>query len=178
MRVRWIILILFTATTGYFFVWSTWYRVSDELVFKDNFDEVSISVIEMEELLRKFPDTNMINYFVDNEGFLYLNNARIASIKNAQDNPKVRRDMVFEKLSGDEIDRFFALLHHLRQNEITSCHKEKVFDNFLFGFKEHESLNDIMVVDQVADTTDAFFVDNFKILDRRGSLILVGTSIN
>src|SRR5688572_5122318 len=81
----------------------------NKLEFNTPFEKVADSIYRMEELLKKFPQTYMVNYFVDNDGYLYLSNQRIAPIVGAINNAKVRKDMVFDEFRSEEIDEFFFL---------------------------------------------------------------------
>src|SRR5688572_18899012 len=67
----------------------------NSIEFNRPLHEVADSIYRMEILLEKFPKTYTVNYSVDNEGQLYLNSQKIAPLKNAINNPKVRKDMVF-----------------------------------------------------------------------------------
>jgi hypothetical protein len=145
---------------------------SDKLTFKESFEKVSRSLIEMENLMRKFPKTYMVNYFVDNDGFLYLNNQRIAPLAGAKDNRKVRNDMVFEKFSEQEIDLFFMHFEVLRANEITSCHEEKSIKRFVFSFHADRTAKGI-ILGKEFDTADAFFSKYYEVLDQREDLKLI-----
>lgn len=72
----------------------------------------------------KFPKTYMVNCFVDNEGYLYLSNQKIAPISDAPSNPAVRKDMVFEMFTEEEINDFFKTMTVLMRNDINSWYLE------------------------------------------------------
>ena len=146
---------------------------STQIRFKDNTNEVTDSLMKMEFLIKKFPKTGMVNYFIDNKGYLYLNNEKIALLKGAIYNPKVINDMVFEKFTKVEFYDFFNLIKFLGKNNITSCHYETIIGDFIYAYKEDSKLNymSLIVID---DTTDISHVENeFKIVDRKGNLLLI-----
>jgi hypothetical protein len=149
----------------------------EKLLFKDSFTKVAHSIIEMEHLMRRFPNTYMVNFFVDEMGYLYLNNLRISPLQHAEANPRVRRDTVFSKFDQKEIDKFFQLLSTLRRNEITAVYLNGPNDKFFFGFKSDDArssngLRFIMVMNSSADTTSNYFSERFEILDSKDSLVL------
>lgn len=145
---------------------------SDKLTFKESFEKVSRSLVEMENLMSKFPKTYMVNYFVDNDGYLYLNNQRIAPLAGAKSNRKVRNDMVFEKFSEQEIDLFFTHFEVLRANEITSCHEEKSLKRFVFSFHDDRTAKGI-ILSKEFDKADAFFSKYYEVLDQKQGLMLI-----
>ena len=150
----------------------------NKLEFNTSFEKVADSIYRMEELLKKFPHTNMINYFVGYDGYLYLNNERIAPIAGAINNAKVRKDMVFEEFRNEEIDEFFFLMAFLMKNGIESSHLEPTIGTFSYslelgeGNKKTERF--IMVVDEPSDTTSIYFNKLYKVIDRKGKLFLMG----
>ena len=113
----------------------------NKILFKSGVNEVADAILSMERLLNKFPKTNMVNYFVDNDGYLYLNNQKIASIQGAINNPRVRNDMVFRDFKDEEIDQFFKLMSYLWSNDIQLAFKEPTLDKFVFSFGESEPSN-------------------------------------
>lgn len=150
----------------------------DKLEFNTPFEKVADSIYRMEDLLKKFPQTYMVNYFVDNDGYLYLNNQRIAPIIGAINNAKVRKDMVFEDFRSEEIDEFFFLMALLWKKGIQSSHLEPTIGTFTYNFKLGEGSKKterfIIVVDEPSDTTSVDFDELYKVIDSKGKLVLMG----
>lgn len=152
--------------------------VRNNLVFESSIKEVADSIKRMEYLMRKFPETGMINYYVDDDGYLYLNSEKIAPLKGAINNQKVRDDMVFEKFSKDEINEFFRLMAFLWKNYISNVGKEPVIDSFTFYYRESEYENkensrSIIVVHHSTDTTSANFKRYYSVIDCKEDLALL-----
>lgn len=153
--------------------------IRDQIVFEDNFKSLSDSLAKMDLLLQKFPTrTRMVNYFLDREGYLYLGAEKIALLKDAINNPKVRRDRFFESFSDNEIDDFFYLLTYLLKNNIDAANLEKPMGKFLFNYRRTEEntlsdIREIMVIRNSQDTLNSFFRETFQILDRKSNLILL-----
>lgn len=150
----------------------------DNLLFENPLKEVADSIKRMEFLMRKFPETGMINYGVDNAGYLYLNNEKIAPIKGAINNQKVRNDMVFEEFSEEEINEFFRLMEYLRKNHITSCYTGAVIIPIRFQYRvaeyeNKENSRSIIVVRQSTDTTSANFQRYYSVIDFKEDLALL-----
>lgn len=150
----------------------------NKLVFRNGIDEVADSISRMESLMEKFPETYMVNYFVDKNGYLYLSNQKIALIEGAIYNPKVRNDMVFEDFSDRDIDDFFYLMAYLWRNGIYACHEES-FGKFVFSYgterpKSRLDSRSVMIVGQSNDTLNANFIRFFQIIDKHGGLVLFG----
>ncbi|MBX2897710.1 MAG: hypothetical protein KF763_19875 [Cyclobacteriaceae bacterium] len=154
-------------------------HTSNMILFIDNESDVIKSVHRMEFFMNKFPKTFMVNYFIDNDGYLYLNNQKVAPIKGAVTNPLVRKDMVFHDFSEDEIDEFFNIMAFLMQNGIESAYMERSTGKFFYPYKSKDVRSrkngrDLMIVSQKNDTTSTSFISRFKIIDRKGDLILIG----
>jgi hypothetical protein len=92
----------------------------NKIVFNDNIEIVQDSLIHMQTLLEKLPKTYRVNYFVDPEGYLYVNNTKLGYLK--VNNPKIRRDMSFEKFSNKDYRSFFWLMSFLVRNYVTSSY--------------------------------------------------------
>lgn len=150
----------------------------NRLVFQNGIEEVADSISRMESLMEKFPETYMVNYFVDGNGYLYLSNQKIALIEGAIYNPKVRNDMVFRDFSDTDIDDFFYLMAYLWKNGIYACHEES-FGKFVFSYgserpKSRVDSRSIMIAGEPKDTLNANFTQFFQIIDKHDELVLFG----
>ena len=148
------------------------------IFFENDVKEVVDSISKMENFMQRFPKTEMVNYYIDNDGYLHLNSARIALIKGAIKNQKVRRDMVFEKFDQNEIDQFFQLMAYLMRNHISSCYEDKRIQKFLFPYRSRNvkgdsDLREIMIVDLPMDTLNSNFKRAYKILDKKENAVLI-----
>lgn len=149
----------------------------NKILFQQNEKDVVDALHRMEFLMNKFPKTYMVNCVVDNDGYLYLSNQKIAPLKGAVNNPKVRKDMVFEKFKPIEIDEFFSVLALLMKNGVDGVYREPLIQKFLFSYNsrnvQHSSENrDIMIVSQPSDTSNHSFKNHFKVLDIKGDIVL------
>jgi len=153
--------------------------VRNQIVFEENIESVADSLGKMNRLLHKFPTrTRRVNYFMDREGYLYLGAQKIAPLKGAINNPKVRDDMFFENFTDDEITQFFYLMAYLLKNNIDASNLEKPIGKYLFNYwrTEENRFNDmreIMIVESSRDTLNSYFKETFQILDRKSNLVLI-----
>ena len=151
----------------------------NQIVFAENIKSVTDSLFKMNELLHKFPTrTRMVNYFMDHKGYLYLGAERIAPLKGAINNPKVRNDMFFENFTDDEITEFFYLIAYLRMNNIDASYLEKPLGKYLYDYRRTDEnrfidMREIMIVESSSDTLNSYFKETFQILDRKSNLVLV-----
>jgi hypothetical protein len=151
----------------------------NRITFADNEATVVDAIRRLEHLIKKFPDSFMVNYFVDSEGQLYLNNQKIAPIQGAASNPVIINDLVFERFTKNEVDEFLELVVLLMRNGIESAHKEKATNKILFSYKNsnvrsRHKARDLMVVSQQQDTINPVFNTYFKIIDRKQNIVLIG----
>lgn len=143
--------------------------VRNQIVFEDNIESVVDSLAKMDGLLQKFPThTKMVNYFMDREGYLYLGAEKIAPLKGAINNPKVRKDMFFENFKDDEITQFFYLMAYLLKNNIDAAKFEKPIKKYLFNYRRTEEnrvndIREIMILRSSSDTLNAYFKETFQI---------------
>lgn len=151
----------------------------DQIIFEENIISVGDSLAVMDQLLQKFPtNSKMVNYFIDRQGFLYLGAEKIDPLKGAINNPKVRKDKIFENFTDDEIDRFFNLIAYLQKNNIDAANLEKEIGMFLFNYRRTEEnrfkeIREIMILRSSSDTLNSLFLEDFKILDQKSNLILI-----
>ncbi|MDR7130953.1 hypothetical protein J2X69_003312 [Algoriphagus sp. 4150] len=152
--------------------------VRNEIVFEDNIKSVADSLAKMDQLLQKFPThTTMVNYFMDREGYLYLGAEKIAPLKGAINNPKVRENIFFENFTDDEINQFFYLMAYLLKNKIDAANLEKPMGRYLFNYRRTEEnrfndMREIMIVENPHDTSSLYFKETFQILDQEFNLVL------
>ncbi len=149
------------------------------IVFENDIEFVADSLAKMNRLLRKLPTTtNRVNYFMDKDGYLYLGAERVALLKGAINNPKVRNDMFLEEFTDKEIDQFFYLMAYLFRNNVDAANLEKPIGNFLFNYRRTDEntsndLREIMIVRNSQDTLSSYFEETFQILDRKLNLVLL-----
>ncbi len=132
----------------------------------------------MDSLMNKVPRTLMVNYFVDNEGYLFLSNQKVGKLLGAENNPKVRKDLFFLSFEKNEIDSFFRLMHFLRKNDIEGCRFDKSIGKFIYSYKNAgiystPALRFVIHVASSIDTVNNSFRHQYKVLDKEGSIILV-----
>ena len=150
----------------------------NKILFPSSEEDVFKALHRMEFFMNKFPNTFRINCMVDHDGYLYLNNQKIAPLYGAVKNPKVRKDMVFESFKEEEIDEFFKLMTILLKSGVDGWSKESSIGKFLYSYngrdvRRSKDGRDLMIVNQQNDTTNINFKNYFTILDRRGDVILI-----
>ena len=148
----------------------------NKIVFNDKFEVVQDSLIRMQALLKKLPKTFRINYFVDQQGYLYVNNTKLGLLKGAINSPLIRKDMSFEKFTDKEFKSFFWLMSFLVKNHISSSSFEPSIQSFVFDYREtvegrYTDIRDIVVnTDKNFDNT---IKDSYQIIDQVGRLKLL-----
>lgn len=154
----------------------------DHLAFENETEQVAKSLKRLENLMNKFPrpEQEIVNYFTDYSGNLYLNSKKIAPLNGAINNPEVRDSEIFINFSEHEIDEFFYLIAYLWKNYITTCSREPSIDHFVFSYrvKKHETSTNgrfVMVIHQESDTTSAKFRRIFRVINSNSGLALIRT---
>lgn len=173
-----ILLIIAAAGGSFYFLNQQIDSTRNRLIFESPIEQVADSIKRMEYLMSKFPKTGMVNYFVDTDGYLYLNNQKIAPLMGAINNKKVTGDLVFEQFNDQQINEFFRLMAYLWRNHITSCHKESLIKMFAFSYMEKEIQNAqnywmIVIPKKATDTVSFEFKNHFEILDKKEGLVLI-----
>lgn len=125
-----------------------------------------------------FPTNYMANCYVDDSGYLFLSSVKVAPLKGAVKNPKVRKDEVFDRFKPAEIDEFFSTMAYLMRNGVYSWNREPSLGKFLYSYHSEEVRDGkdsrmLMVVSNPSDTTESNFKKYFRILDKKGDLVLL-----
>lgn len=150
----------------------------DKILFLDNDKDVLNALHRMEYFMNKFPKTYTVSCYSDDDGYLHLSGQKIAPLKGAINNPKVRKDMVFETFSQKEIDEFFNVMALLMRNDIDGWYKESSTGKFFYTYKSTEVSNgkdirDLLIVTHQSDTSSANCKKYFRIIDKRVDVILI-----
>jgi hypothetical protein len=148
----------------------------NKIVFNDKFDVVQDSLIKMQSLLKKLPKTFRINYFVDPQAYLYVNNTKLGLLRGAINNPRIRKDMSFENFSDEEYRSFFLLMSFLANNYIKSASFEPSVKSFVFYYRETEERRYVDLRNIVVDSDknfDKLIKGSYQILDQAGRLKLL-----
>lgn len=150
----------------------------NKIVFNDSAEAVQDSLILMIKLLDKLPKEQMVNYFIDDDGYLFINNSKKILYTHAPTDLVLRKDFVFSKFSESEIVSFFHLIDYLNKNHISDVHFEGSIGQFLFTYRENkkevtvDNLRDILIV------SDEFLLDNkfqkyYQVLDKKNLIKLI-----
>ncbi len=147
----------------------------NKIVFRDEINQVSDSILNIQLLLDKLPKDPVINCFIDREGYLYVNNKKVGFLKEALNDPSVRSDSVFKNFSNDDFTRFISITVFLLQNHIDASRKDIVSGMFVHGYRRTEEnvYNDVREIMVNIDTTSSGFMNQNQILDRTENLVLV-----
>jgi hypothetical protein len=89
----------------------------------------------MQSLLEKLPRTYRINYFVDGDGYLYVNNTKLGYLKGAVNNARIRNDISFENYTDEDYKDFFRLMAFLVRNYVDAASYEEEIDSFVFDYR-------------------------------------------
>jgi len=147
----------------------------NKIDFPDNINQVSDSIKLMESLFKKIPQHERINYFIDSEGNLYVNNKKLGALNEAFNNSSIRDDSVFLDFSDMEYQKFISIIVFLLKNNIDASVKDNTSGFFAFEYRKtpEYTYNDLRDIIIDVDTTAPLFVKRFQILDRKGNMILV-----
>jgi hypothetical protein len=147
----------------------------NKIVFEDDTQTVADSIAKMDLLLNKLPGNMPMNYFMDNNGNLYVNNDEIGELAGAINNPRIRRNSVFNKFNDDEIDQFFNLIDYLLKNHIDGARMNPRASRFMFVYRRslENRYHDIRLVNLKKEGLNSFYSKEYQILDNKGSLVLV-----
>ena len=150
----------------------------NKIVFNDKFEVVQDSLIKMQALLKKLPKTFRINYFVDPQAYLYVNNTKLGLLRGAINNSRIRKDMSFANFSDKEYKSFFWLMSFLANNYINSASFEPSVRSFVFYYRETEEtryvdLRNIVVAED--KDFDKMIKGQYQILDQVGRLKLLAS---
>jgi len=150
----------------------------NKIVFEDNVDVVADSIKQMDELLYKFPKNEQINYFMDNEGSLYVNNEKLGSLVGAINNTEIRNHKVFKNFANEEINDFFNLMAFLLYNHIDGAVMELSIQKFVYGYRKtpenrFDDLREIVILDGANNTLSGDFKKIYKVLDEKSNLALI-----
>jgi hypothetical protein len=102
-------------------------RVEDPLRNKISFTDEPIhvldSIVKMERLLKQLPKSQVINSFVDNEGYLFVNNKKVGLLKDALSVSSIRRESVFVNFT--DVKQVFLYMDIGKREKIltTICEK-------------------------------------------------------
>lgn len=148
----------------------------NKIAFEDDIQVVADSIAKMDALMYKLPENRRINYFIDKEGNLFINNEEIGSLKGAINNERVRRDEAFDNFTDEEINQFFNLMAYLLQNHIDGAVMELSVREFVFTYRRtaenrYDDVREVILIDNQSDTS--LFENTYQILDSKNSLALV-----
>lgn len=169
------------AMGGYLFAQYQINLKRDQLIFETQNKEVAIKINEMETLMLKMLKTGSHNYFIDNDGYLYLGSEKVAPLEGAINNSKVRNDLAFRQFTDEEFKKFFYLMRYLIDNHFDSSYRNKVIERFVFSYRSipdmgYNNIRSIMIVHRAQDTLSSIFKHNYQILDRKLNLVLIAPS--
>ncbi len=139
----------------------------NKILFNDNIEIVRDSLKHMQTLLEKLPRTYRINYFVDGDGYLYVNNTKLGYLKGAVNNARIRKDMSFENYTDKDYKDFFRLMAFLVRNHIDAASYEGEIDSFVFDYREIDDLtyDDVrLIVLETGNGGNNKFRGKYKIL--------------
>ena len=155
-----------------------------EIVFFDSVEQVADSIVMIEGLLIKLPNSDVVNCYINNEDEFIINNSSIGLMSNLKsDMSLVLNNSFLIEMSNNEKLRFFNLLSFLQKNDITGAYYNKRWNLFMFLYKdqefkyiEHDFRNIVL-----KSNMNKKSLDSFKVLDEKEGLILLapkGAKIN
>lgn len=153
----------------------------NRMAFQDELLEVEKAISGMEELLYKLTASERINYFMDIEGDLFINNRKLGSLEGAINDPVFRGNKSFRNFTEEEIDRFFELMVFLYKNHIDGAVMELSINKFVFTYRQtlenrYDDLREIIISNKLQDTLSSNFRGTYQVLDSEGNLVLMAPS--
>jgi len=147
----------------------------NKIVLNDEINEVSDLISNLESLLRKLSENQVVSSSVDNEGYLYVNSKKLGLIKGALLDSAIRNDSIFSAFTKNDYDRFITITIYLLKNHIGYSMRDNASGLFVHGYRETEenSYSDVRNIMVNVDTTSAKFHKIYQILDRKENMVLV-----
>lgn len=129
----------------------------------------------MNNLLNKIHpvDDEMQNYFFDGDSNFYVNSQRLGRIVGL----KIDTIKMFENFTIKEQEKFLSTVLFLDGNYLSSVFLDKSCKCYLYGYRQTGSpsfKNDRLVYLNESDKDYKTILTNRKILDKSGTLVLVG----
>jgi hypothetical protein len=143
--------------------------------FKVSSTTVEDSLKRMNILMDKLTpiEGEMINYFFDNDGSFYINSQKLGRI-NELDVDTIR---TLRNLSLSEKREFLSLVIFLKDNYISSTHKDKPCKCYLYEYRAVDDksffMNRTLYLNQKGKSYETLLGES-KVLDSKGKIILIG----
>lgn len=149
--------------------------VRNKIFVKNNVYELADSLAVIGSLLQRLPKDEMINYFLDLDGNLYVNNRKLGPLKGAEKNMEIRQNSLFNTFSELEFQRFISLIKYMLGNNIDSSRKDNVTGTIIHEYRRtsENSFDDVREIIIDADTLSTSFKKAFQVIDKKGRLTLV-----
>jgi hypothetical protein len=153
----------------------------NNIVFNQSIGTLEDSLLIMRKMLMGMPfefRNNYCYYSIDSENKLYIDQSKLGNIdivgkQNIKDSKLFENDEAFKD--------FIQMIVFLKDNHITSAFKEYYYrKNIMFDYRQLYGLylgstaeddRYLTFIDDIPDTNK--FFDKYKLLDRKGKLILV-----
>ncbi len=147
----------------------------NEIQFSDPIVAVTDSLISMEKLLDKFSEKGSHNFYISNWGFLKVNNISVGNWDKIKgDSSLIVNIKELKPLNSNEKLRLIYLLSYLTRNQILGVGFNNNFNKYFFDYMDSIPQEHTYRVIIINNNIPKRFNKNYKIIDKKGSLILAG----
>jgi hypothetical protein len=153
--------------------------IRNEITFDNPLVAVEDSLVKMVKMMSKLQPNDIVIYYIDKDLHFYVNNSDKGVLSTLSEELLVD-DVEFTLFSTDEVSDFISLVVYLEQNNIYSCQYDGLIEQFIFGYRRPEvdsstSLRGVVVIFNDSLITNTF-EQYYKVLDRKGSLVLISSN--
>lgn len=151
----------------------------NEIAFKNSAQSVQDSLEVMNAFMDRLPKDEVINYFFDDENYLYLNSQKLTILNGIDYSHLLEMTDKLNSFSKQDIKHFVTIALFLKDNYMEGCYKHKVHGVYFYGYRQtedndYEDSRSIILIEKNALSVPASLsLSDQQLLDREDRLMLL-----